>query len=34
VRIKNLMMQGPTALLDACHHQVTILKPLLSTLVC
>jgi hypothetical protein len=28
VRMNNLMMQGPTALLDACHHQGTILEPL------
>jgi hypothetical protein len=33
VRMKNLMMQGPTAPLDGRHHQGTILEPLSITLV-
>jgi hypothetical protein len=33
VRMKNLMMQGPTAPLDDRHHQGTILKPLSITLI-
>jgi hypothetical protein len=33
VRMKNLMMQGPTALLDDRHHQGTILEPLSIILV-
>jgi hypothetical protein len=28
VRMKNLMMQGPTTPLDTLHHQGTILEPL------
>jgi hypothetical protein len=31
VRMKNLMMQGPAAPLDARHHQGTILEPLSIT---
>jgi hypothetical protein len=34
VRMKNLMMQGPTAPLDDRHHQGTILEPLLIILIC
>jgi hypothetical protein len=34
VRMKNLMMQGPTAPLDDCHHQGTILEPLSIILGC
>jgi hypothetical protein len=33
VRMKNLMMQGPTAPLDDRHHQGTILEPLSIILV-
>jgi hypothetical protein len=33
VRMTNLMMQGPTAPLDDCHHQGTILEPLSIILV-
>jgi hypothetical protein len=33
VRMKSLMMQGPTAPLDDRHHQGTILEPLSITLV-
>jgi hypothetical protein len=33
VRMKNLMMQGPTAPLDDRHHQGTLLEPLSITLV-
>jgi hypothetical protein len=33
VRMKSLMMQGPTAPLDNHHHQGTILKPFSITLV-